>query len=74
MNSVSQTKITAAKDIPNEVSTADMAQVLGISVRQLQRLTREGWVEGHLGHGRYDLKRAVRAYFGYCQMLGRART
>lgn len=73
MKSKIGTKITPAEDIPAEVSSADLSEILGVGVRQLQRLTREGWIEGKLTHGRYNLKTAVRTYLGYCLMVGRSR-
>jgi phage terminase Nu1 subunit (DNA packaging protein) len=48
--------------IPNVVTTKQMAEILGIHERTLQKLAQEGFVESKLGHDRWDMKLTIRHY------------
>ncbi|MGI2031397.1 hypothetical protein ACRQ1B_03290 [Rhizobium panacihumi] len=47
---------------PTEVTTADMAEILGVHERTLQKLAKDGWINGKLGHDRWDMKKTVQYY------------
>ena len=66
----STNEITQAHEIPIDVSRQDLAGMLGITPRHLDRLARAGWIEGKADDGRFNLKRAVQSYLGYCAWKG----
>jgi hypothetical protein len=51
-----------------ECSTDEMAEVLGILPRTLQKLQRDGWIEGKVAHGRWDLGKTTRSYLTHVQL------
>lgn len=58
-------------DHATTAGTADMARTLGISVRRLQQLAAEGWLEGKTGRDEWNLFRTTQTYLAYCQHAGR---
>lgn len=50
------------------ISTAGMAEVLGISERTLQQLSKDGWIEGKLGRDRWALAKTTRSYMTHVQL------
>lgn len=52
----------------SEVTTEDMAAVLGIHPRTLQQLAKEGWVDGKVGHNRWKFGRTMRTYLSHVQL------
>jgi hypothetical protein len=68
------------KDIPDTVTTADFAELVGIGSRQVQRLVNEG-VLPQLAYGKFELKPTLAAYLKHktrretnVSDLGQART
>lgn len=45
-----------------EATTEDMAGVLGVHARSLQKLQRDGWIEGKIGHDRWNVAQTVQSY------------
>ncbi|MDH7805515.1 MULTISPECIES: type IV toxin-antitoxin system AbiEi family antitoxin domain-containing protein [unclassified Rhizobium] len=55
-------------NIPDVVTTVQMAAVLGIHERTLQKLVKDGWIEGKIGHDRWDMKKTVQYYATYVRL------
>jgi hypothetical protein len=49
-------------------STADMAKLLGISPRRLQQLSKGGWIDGRVAHGKYLRGVTLRSYVTHLQL------
>ena len=60
------------KTLPTEATTADMADVLGIHPRTLQKLAKEGWIDGRLGHDRWDVLKTIRYYLTHVELTALA--
>jgi hypothetical protein len=45
-----------------ECSTKEMAAMLSIHPRSLQKLAQEGWIEGRTGHNTWRLAQTVQSY------------
>ncbi|ECD6517263.1 hypothetical protein E2329_22560 [Salmonella enterica subsp. enterica] len=46
------------------VSTAEISEMIGLSDRRIQQLTRDGALI-KVGHGKYDLKKSIKQYIEY---------
>ncbi|GHD07702.1 hypothetical protein ACFOEZ_04125 [Tianweitania populi] len=51
-----------------ETSTEEMAKVLGIHPRTLQKLQKENWIEGKVGHDRWNVAKTTRYYLNHVDL------
>lgn len=51
-----------------ETDTVDMATVLGIHPRTLQKLAKDGWIEGRVGHNAWNVATTVRHYVQHVEL------
>ncbi len=58
-------------DHSTTTTTADMAAILGISVRRLQQLAAEGWVDGKTARGEWNVFLTTHTYLAFSIRAGR---
>ncbi|MDO5896544.1 hypothetical protein [Agrobacterium sp. Azo12] len=51
-----------------EATTTEMAKILGIHIRTLQKLERDNWISGKIGHDRWDIGRTTRYYLTHIEL------
>ncbi|NSZ19326.1 hypothetical protein [Agrobacterium vitis] len=51
-----------------EASTREMAEILGTHPRTLQHLEKQNWIDGKLGHDRWDVAKTTRYYLEHVKL------